>query len=149
MEPMETSRRKKKTREEILEAKRNASKRRYEKIKADPALRQKQKDKDKENYIKAKQSKKKLSINEKTDREKERQREIWRDNSRKYYHKQKQILHVDVGAVGDVEEIGHEATSKEENLTDPLKKNIEILSIEKVNFDAKTLKDIINTKKLI
>lgn len=146
---------KNKTREEILEAKRKASKIRYNKIKMDAKLLELRQQKDKENYLKKKKDKRVVGIKDKSIDEQKKQREKWRENSRAYYRRrqnQKKALHVNVNE-NDVMITDHH---NHENDTDPLElsctaksnnsiiKNrrepkVTILSDVKVNFDLKKL----------
>lgn len=155
----------KKTREDILEAKRMASKERYKKIKSDPILNEKRKKKDKENYIQAKKFKKKLSINEKAPEQQEEQREKWRINSRKLYEKKKkerEVLYIDTNDDNLSDNRQQEVIQNE---TDPLEeelilmnsdsngsfdlsndKKIKILSDIKVNYNKNTLRAMMGGK---
>ncbi|XP_063630910.1 nucleolar protein 58-like [Cydia splendana] len=86
---METSKSRNKTREEILEAKRRASRIRHEKIKKDSKLRALRKEQQKEHYAKRKRDKRVVSIKDKSTDEQQKQRQKWRENSRAYYCKKK------------------------------------------------------------
>lgn len=86
---METAKSRKKTREDILEAKRRASRIRHEKIKKDSKLCALRKKQQKENYAKRKKEKRVVSIKEKSTDEQQKQREKWRGYSRAYYCKKR------------------------------------------------------------
>lgn len=82
------------TREDILEAKRTASRIRHEKIKKDSKLSALRKEQQKENYAKRKREKRVVSIKDMGIDEQQKQRQKWRENSRKYYCKKKQTKEV-------------------------------------------------------
>lgn len=146
----------KKTREEILCAKRKASNLRYAKIKSDPELNQLRKEKDKENYLKKKNNKRVMDIRKRNTIEQEKQREKWRQNSRAYYlrkNKQKEVHHVNVNenVDGDNVEAVIGGTNNETDPLEPLcskeshdapnekKPKVTILSDVRVNYDLKKL----------
>ncbi|CAB3234211.1 unnamed protein product [Arctia plantaginis] len=86
---------KKQTREEKLEKKRLAERRRLQKIKNDPALYEEFKIKDRARYYKKKEQKKVVPISEMTPRRQRTQRKRNRDNFKAYYSRQKNKKRLD------------------------------------------------------
>lgn len=72
------------TREEKLKNKREAQRKRYQKIKNDPAAYEKQKEKERQKYLKKKMKGIIKPIAEMTAREKRSKRKQWKTNSRNY-----------------------------------------------------------------
>lgn len=78
-----------KTKEQVLVAKREAEKKRYNKIKNDPVKYEQQKLKEKLKYLKKKEKKLVKPISEMTSREKRAKRKAWRNNSKNYRENKK------------------------------------------------------------
>lgn len=74
---------KKQTREERLEKKRQAEKLRYQRIKNDPVKNAELKEKEKQQYKKKKEKGQVKSINDMTKREQRAVRKIWREKTKK------------------------------------------------------------------